>query len=240
MCQLARTYPRFGYRRIQLFLKDEGWNVNNKRVYRLWRREGLKVRRKTRKRRYVGQDENSCHRQRAEGKNDVWCWDFIFDRTESGSQLKWLSIVDEYTRECLVLTVGKSITSEDVINQLASLIKTRGVPNYIRSDNGPEFIAKNIQRWLERLEVKTRYVAPGAPWQNGFAESFHSKMRDEFLNIEIFENLASARKLTEQFQHHYNHGRPHSSLGNVTPAAFADQCLVVGRPLASLQLSTDR
>lgn len=224
MLELARLHPRYGYRRITAKLRQEGWSVNAKRVSRLWRREGLKVPQKKRKRRRLGTSDNACHRRCAEHKNDVWCWDFIFDRTESGSPLKWLSIKDEYTRECLSLKVDRSITSEDAIDTLAELFAMRGVPNRIRSDNGPEFTANAIRDWLQRVGVRTLYIEPGAPWENGYAESFHSRFRDEFLDTEVFESLSAARKLTAAWKDDYNHHRPHSSLGYLTPAEFAARC----------------
>jgi putative transposase len=221
MLELARQHPRYGYRFITAKLRQEGWTVNAKRVYRLWRREGLKVPQKKRKKRRLGTSENACHRRRAEHADHVWTWDFVFDRTTSGSPLKWLSIVDEYTRECLALKVDRSITSEDVIDTLAELFAMRGVPQHIRSDNGSEFIARAIHRWLRQVEVETLYIAPGAPWENGYAESFHSRLRDEFLATEVFEGLAVARKLTAAWREDYNHHRPHSSLGYLTPSEFA-------------------
>ena len=221
MLHLVRRHPRYGYRFITAKLRQEGWEVNAKRVYRLWRREGLKVPRKPRKRRRLGISANGCVRRAAEHRNDVWAWDFVFDRTTNGTPLKWLSIVDEYTRECLCLRVSRGITSEDVIDTLAELVGMRGVPRHIRSDNGPEFIAKVIQRWLTQLDVEALYIEPGAPWQNGYAESFHSRLRDEFLAMEEFENVLSARRLTAIWKKEYNEERPHSSLGYVTPAAFA-------------------
>jgi transposase InsO family protein len=221
MLELVRERPRFGYRRIAALLRKEFWRASATRIWRLWRREGLKVPQKKRKRRRLGTSENGCHRRRAQHKDHVWCWDFVFDHTTSGSTLKWLSIVDEYTRECLTLKVDRSITSEDVIDTLAELFAMRGVPRHIRSDNGPEFIARAIQRWLQRVEVKTLYVAPGSPWENGFAESFHSRLRDEFLALEAFESLVTARKLTTAWREDYNYHRPHSSLGYVTPVEFA-------------------
>ena len=221
MRELVRQRPRFGYRRIAALLRREGWRANPKRIWRLWRQEGLKVPRKQRKRRSLGVSENACHCRRAERKDHVWTWDFVFDRTTSGSALKWLSIVDEFTRECLTLKVARSITSEDVIDALAELFAMRGVPAHIRSDNGPEFVAHAIQRWLAQVGVQTLYIAPGAPWENGYAESFHSRLRDEFLAPEEFENVAAARKLTTAWQEDYNHQRPHSSLGYLTPAEFA-------------------
>jgi putative transposase len=221
MLELVRERPRFGYRRIAALLRGEGWAVNVKRVYRLWRREGLKVPRKTRKRRGLGTSANACHVRRAEHQDHVWTWDFVFDRTTSGTTLKWLSIVDEHTRECLALKVGRSITSEDVIDTLAELFAVRGVPRCVRSDNGPEFIAQAIGRWFEKTGVTSLYIAPGAPWENGYAESFHSRLRDEFLGLHAFADLREARTLTSAWREDYNHRRPHSSLGYQTPSAFA-------------------
>ena len=231
--ELVRVHPRYGYRFITAKLRQEGWQVNAKRVYRLWRREGLKVPRKKRKRRRLGTSENACHRRRAAHRDHVWCWDFIFDRTTSGSQLKWLSIEDEYTRESLALKVDRSITSEDVIDTLAELFAMRGVPEHIRSDNGPEFIAQAIGRWLGQLEVETLYIEPGAPWENGYAESFHSRFRDELLATEAFENLLAARKLSAAWRDDYNHYRPHSSLGYLTPTEFAARCAASAPKLLS-------
>ncbi len=224
MLELVGEHPRYGYRRIAALLRQEGWRVNLKRVYRLWRREGLKVPQKKRKKRRLGASENGCHRRRAERKDHVWAWDFVFDRTTSGSLLKWLSIVDEYTRECLTLKVARGITNEDVIDTLAELFAMRGVPQHIRSDNGPEFVAQAIRRWLGQLEIETLYIAPGSPWENGYAESFNSRFRDEFLAVEEFESLAAARKLTASWREDYNHHRPHSSLGYLTPVEFAARC----------------
>ena len=221
MLALARQRPRFGYRRIGRLLKAEGWRAGLTRVFRLWRKEGLKVPQKKRKRRRLGVSANACDRRRAKHRNDVWCWDFVFDRTTSGSALKWLSIVDEYTRECLALKVDRGITSEDVIDTLAELFAMRGVPKHIRSDNGPEFVAHAIRRWLDQVGVKALYIEPGSPWQNGYAESFHSRLRDEFLALEVFESLPAARRLTAAWKQDYNHQRPHSSLGYQTPARFA-------------------
>lgn len=221
MRELARQRPRFGYRRIAALLRREGWQASSTRVLRLWRREGLKVPQKRRKKRHLGTSEQACHVKRAERKDHVWCWDFVFDRTLAGSPLKWLSIIDEHTRECLALKVDRGITAEDVIDTLAELFSMRGVPQAIRSDNGPEFVALAIQRWLKQVEVQAFYIAPGSPWENGYAESFHSRLRDEFLAMEIFESLAAARKLTALWREDYNQVRPHGSLGYVTPAEFA-------------------
>lgn len=182
------------------------------------------MRRTLRKRRAIGVSANACHVRKAEFQDHVWCWDFAFDRTINGTSLKWLSIVDEFTRECLTLKVGRGITSEDVVNTLAELFAMRAVPQAIRSDNGPEFVATAIQDWLGKLKIRTLYVAPGSPWENGYAESFHSKLRDEFLQQEEFESLSAARRLTLTWRDDYNHHRPHSSLGYVTPAEFAARC----------------
>jgi transposase InsO family protein len=233
MRELVRQRPRFGYRRIAALLRRESWRANPKRIHRLWRKEGLKVPRKKQKRRSLGSSANACHCRRAEHKDHVWTWDFVFDRTTSGSRLKWLSIVDEFTRECLTLKVARSITSEDVIDALAELFAMRGVPRHIRSDNGPEFIALAIQRWLAQVNVQTLYIEPGAPWENGYAESFHSRFRDEFLDLEEFENVAAARKLTTAWKEDYNHHRPHSSLGYSTPVEFAARCTASAPKLLS-------
>ena len=221
MLDLARQFPRYGYRFIAAKLRQGGWRVNAKRVYRLWRREGLKVPQQKRKKRGQGSSANSCDRRRAQGPNDVWCWDFVFDRTVQGTPLKWLSIIDEYTRECLSLKVSRSITSEDVIETLAELFATRGVPRHIRSDNGPEFVAHSIAQWLKRLDVEALYIEPGSTWENGYAESFHSRFRDEFLALEQFESLRAAQQLTALWREEYNDRRPHSSLNYQTPSAFA-------------------
>jgi transposase InsO family protein len=235
MRELAAQRPRFGYRRIAALLRRESWRASATRILRLWRREGLKVPQKRRQKRYLGTSAQACHVRRAEHKDHVWCWDFVFDRTLFGSPLKWLSIVDEYTRECLTLKVDRSITSEDVIDTLAELFAMRGVPEAVRSDNGPEFVAKAIQRWLGQVDVETRYIAPGSPWENGYAESFHSRLRDEFLAPEVFESLAAARKLTAAWREDYNHHRPHSSLGYVTPVEFAACCAASAAATPPLQ-----
>jgi putative transposase len=174
MAALVRKHPRYGYRRIWALLRREGYRVNRKRIYRLWKREGYRVPSAQHKKRRLGTSENACHRRRPEHKDHVWALDFIFDRDERGRSLKWLSVVDEFTRECPVLLVGRSITAMDVIDELIRLMTTRGVPGHIRADNGPEFIAKAIRCWLARAGVSTLYVEPGAPWENGYAESFHA------------------------------------------------------------------
>jgi transposase InsO family protein len=224
MLELVREHPRYGYRRIGALLRREGWRANRKRVYRLWRREGLKVPQKRRKKRHLGHSANGCVRLRAEHMDHVWAWDFIYDRTSNGRTLKWLSVVDEYTRECLALVVARSLRAEDVIEVLAELFQVRGVPKHLRSDNGPEFIARALPRWLERTGATTLYIAPGAPWENGYAESFHARLRDELLDVEVFSNLAEAKELAERWRLDYHHRRPHSALHDQTPAEFAAGC----------------
>jgi transposase InsO family protein len=224
MHELARKHPRYGYRFITAKLRQEGWRVNFKKVYRLWRREGFGVPRKRRKKRRLGHSGNSCVRRRAEHKDHVWAWDFIHDRTITGQPLKWFAITDEYTRECLALEVDRSITADRVLDILTNLFLTRGVPKHIRSDNGPEFIAKTIRRHGERAGLEMLYIEPGAPWENGFAESFFSRLRDELLSVEEFLNLAEARWFAKRRLVEHNTERPHSSLSYQTPAAFAETC----------------
>ena len=222
--ELVLKYPRYGYRRIWALLRMEGWRVNCKRIYRLWRREGLKVPRRQRKKRRLGRSANSCSRHRSQRRDHVWAWDFIHDRTSEGRPLKWLSIVDEFTRECVALECDRSITSVKVIDVLIELFQIRGVPGHIRSDNGPEFIANAIRDWLAQASVETLYIEPGAPWENAYAESFHSRLRDELLNREEFMSLQEAKTLGTAWRLEYNHRRPHSSLGYRTPAEFAANC----------------
>ena len=221
MHELVRRYPRFGYRMITAKLRQAGWSVNFKRVYRLWRREGFKVPRKTRKKRRLGHSGNSCVRRCAERKDHVWTWDFIHDRTTSGQPLRWFAITDEHTRECLALEVDRGITADRVVDILTHLFLTRGVPAHIRSDNGPEFIARAIRRHAACAGLEMLYVAPGSPWENGYAESFFSRLRDELLNCEEFANLAEARWFARRRQREHNEERPHSALGYLTPAEYA-------------------
>lgn len=225
MHELVRQHPRYGYRFIWACLRQEGWRVNRKRIHRLWKQEQLKVPKKQRKRRSLGSSENGVIRRKAEHKDDVWCWDFIFDSDVRGRSLKWLSIVDEYTRECLVLEVDRSITSGDVLDLLTELFMIRGVPKFIRSDNGPEFIANAIKTHLANAQVQAGYIEPGAPWENGYAESFHSRLRDELLNAEEFDGVRDAKAHAARWKNDYNHRRPHSSLGYVTPAMYAAKCV---------------
>jgi len=221
MQALVREHPRYGYRMIWAKLRLDGWRVNRKRVYRLWKREGLKVPQRQCKKRRLGQSANGCVRRSAACKDDVWAWDFIHDRDEHGRPLKWLSLVDEYTRECLLLEVERSMKAVDVVELISEVMLIRGVPNHIRSDNGPEFIAAAIRRYLEAASVETLYIEPGSPWENGYAESFHSRLRDELLNAELFAGLRDAKALAANWKNEYNHRRPHSSLGYQPPAAYA-------------------
>jgi putative transposase len=222
MIELSRENPRYGYRRVWALLRREGWPVNKKRVYRLWRVGGLKVPDKQRKRRRLleGTSENSCTRRQATHLNHVWSYDFVMDETQDGRRLKMMPVVDEYSRECLSIEVERSITAEDVVSTLASLFRQRSEPAFIRSDNGPEFIAKAIKRWLEVSGVKTLYIEPGAPWENAYSETFISRFSDELLKRELFADLLEAKVLVEDYRGHYNHHRPHSALGYQTPAEF--------------------
>lgn len=217
----VRQRPRFGYRRVWALLRQDGWRVNRKRVHRLWKLKGLKVPQKQVKKRRLGVSENGIVRRRTTTKNEVWSMDFIFDRTREGRSLKWLSVIDEFTRECLALEVRRSMNAVDVIEVLSELVLIRGAPQHVRCDNGPEFVAQAIRRWLELSGVSTLYVEPASPWQNGFVESFHSRLRDELLGMELFESLKQAKTLATHWRLDYNHRRPHSGLGYKMPAAFA-------------------
>jgi putative transposase len=221
MIALSHENPRYGYRRVWALLRREGWAVNKKRVQRLWREADLKVPAKERKRRRMGTSENGCTRRRAEYIDHVWTYDFAMDTTQDGRRLKVMPIVDEYSRECLALEVARSITAEDVLSTLTRLFMERGEPAYIRSDNGPEFMAKALKRWLAASRVKTLYIEPGAPWENAYSETFISRLRDELLNREVFANLKEAKVLAEDYREHYNRKRPHGSLGYLTPVEFA-------------------
>ena len=219
---LATRYGRYGYRRITALLNNEyGWKVNHKRVERIWRKEGLRVPQKQPKRSRLWLNDGSCIRLRPEYKGHVWSYDFMIDRTANGKAFKILNILDEYTRECLATLIARKIKNQDVIDLLFQLFIFRGVPKYIRSDNGPEFTAQAIRKWLSRLGVKTLYIEPGSPWENGYIESFNGKLRDELLNREIFMTLEEAKVLIEQWRREYNQLRPHSSLGYRPPAPEA-------------------
>lgn len=215
---LATRYGRYGYRRITALLRSEGWRVNHKRVERVWRQEGLKVPQKQPKRERLWFNDGSCIRLRPERKNHVWSYDLMAARTQDGRAFRILTIRDEYTRECLSIMVARRITAQDVIYQLEELCLDRGIPEHIRSDNGPEFTARAIRQWLRDLGVKTLYIEPGSPWENGYIESFNGKLRDELLNVEIFTTLFEARVLIENWRKDYNQIRPHSALGYRPPA----------------------
>jgi transposase InsO family protein len=225
MRRLAGKHPRYGYRFITAKLRQAGWRVNHKRVQRLWRKEGLQVPYRRRIKRSPGSSANACFVKRAEYINHVWTYDFIEDRTEDGRKLKFLTVLDEWTRELPVIEVERSITSRYVIGVLEYLFAVRGVPGFIRSDNGPEFIADAIKGWLSDKKVETLYIAPGSPWENGYIESFHGRLRDELLNREMFYSVKEAKVLAERWRLEYNHHRPHSGLKYQTPAAFAGACI---------------
>ena len=216
--ELPTQYGRYGYRRITALLKQEEWQVNHKKIERIWRREGLKVPQKQPKRRRLWLNDESCIRLRPEHRDHVWSYDFVMVRTSDGRSFRILAILDEYTRECLAILVKRRISSQDVIDQLFQLFIFRGIPEHIRSDNGPEFTSKAIRRWLSRLGVKTLFIEPGSPWENGYIESFNGKLRDELLNREIFTTLAEAKILIEQWRKEYNQIRPHSALNYRPPA----------------------
>jgi len=221
MTELATRYGRYGYRRVTGLLRWCGWQVNHKRIERLWRREGLKVPKKQPKRSRLWLNDGSCIRRRPEHRNHVWAYDFVADRTHDGRPLKMLTVVDEYTRECLAIVVARRMRSIDVLQVLADLFVEHGAPEYIRSDNGPEFAAIKIRRWLERVEVDTLFITPGSPWENGYVESFNGKLRDECLNGEIFYTLREAQVIIGNWRREYNTIRPHSSLGYRPPAPEA-------------------
>ena len=219
--KLAVRFGRYGYRRITALLRDRGWQVNHKSVERIWRREGLKVPKKQPKRGRLWLNDGSITRLKPERKGHVWAYDFVACRTEDGRAVRMLTVIDEYTRECLAIKVARRIRSDDVIHALTELFGINGAPEHIRSDNGPEFTAKVVRGWLERVGVKTLFIEPGSPWENGYNESFNGKLRDELLNREIFYSLKEVEILTEQWRREYNTIRPHSSLGYRPPAPEA-------------------
>lgn len=221
MVELTTQYGRYGYRRITVLLRQEGFIVNHKRIERLWRQEGLKVPARQPKRGRLWLNDGSCVRQRPEYPRHVWSYDFLSDRTAEGRSIRILAVIDEYTRECLALVVRRNLCSEDVLETLTDLFVSRGTPVYLRSDNGPEFTATAVRRWLMRLDVQSLFIEPGSPWENGYVESFNGKLRDELLDREIFYTLAEAQVLIERWRVHYNQARPHSSLGYRPPAPAA-------------------
>ncbi len=223
MVALATQFGRYGYRRVTKLLHREGWRVNHKRIERLWRQEGLKVPQKQPKRRRLWCNDGSCVRLRPAHRDHVWSYDFVQARTHDGRAFRMLTIVDEFTRECLAIDVARKLSSEDVLERLSDLFIRRDVPDYVRSDNGPEFTAKRVKDWLERVEVKTLFIEPGSPWENGYVESFNGKLRDELLDGEIFDTLMEAKVLIERWRVEYNTIRPHSALGYRPPAPEAIQ-----------------
>lgn len=218
---LAKAYGRYGYRRIAALLRHAGWAVSAKRVHRIWRREGLKVPQKQPKRGRLWLNDGSCVRLRAELPNHVWSYDFVEDRTHDGRRFRMLCVIDEFTREALAIRVKRRLNATDVLETLADLMIMRGPPSFVRSDNGPEFIAKTLRDWIAAVGSQTAYIEPGSPWENGYCESFNSKLRDELLNGELFYTLREAQVLIEAWRRHYNAIRPHSSLSYRPPAPEA-------------------
>ena len=220
-----RKHRRYGYRRITEILCILGWAVNHKRVYRIWRQGGLRVPQKRgKKKRYNGNGLNACDRRPAQYMNHIWSYDIMEDRLENGRKVRILNVIDEFTRECLACEVAVSIKQHDVIELLRYLFLVRGCPAYLRSDNGSQFTARRVKRFLEDMGVDTLFIEPGSPWENGYAESFNSRMRDELLDGELFLHLDEMKYVVERWRMDYNHYRPHSSLGYMTPAGFAQLC----------------
>ena len=215
---VATQYGRYGYRQVTSMMRNEGWNVNPKYVYRVWREEGLKVPQKQPKRARLWLSDGSIIRLRAEYPNHVWSYDFVSEQTTDGKKFRILNIIDEYTRECLAAIPARTFKAIDVLYALSELFVQRGTPKHIRSDNGPEFIARILRCWLDELDVECSFITPGSPWENGFVESFNGHMRYEFLNGETFHTLTEATILTEQWRRFYNTIRPHSRLGGKPPA----------------------
>ena len=233
--ELASRFGRYGYRRITALLKHRGWDVNHKRVERIWRREGLKVPAKQAKRGRLWLNDGSCVRLRPEWKDHVWAYDFVQVRLHDGRVVRLLTVMDEYTRECLAIRAARSIRSADVIETLSELMMIRGVPDHIRSDNGPEFTARAVREWLGGVGARTLYIEPGSPWENGYIESFNGKLRDELLDREIFYTMLELRVLTERYRQTYNRVRPHSSLGYRPPAP---ETLLPAGPVPVLEVAS--
>ena len=235
--ELAAAFGRYGYRRITAMLRMEGWWVNHKRVERIWKQEGLRVPKKQPKRGRLWLNDGSCVRLRATHKDHVWAYDFVQARTHDGRSFRMLTLVDEYTRECLAIDVARTLKSDDVLERLSWLMATRGVPDHIRSDNGPEFTATVVRDWLKKVGVRTLFIEPGSPWENGYCESFNGKLRDELLAREVFYTLREAKVLIERWRRHYNKERPHSSLGYRPPApeAVMLESIAAECPSATLQ-----
>ena len=224
--RLSAEHPRAGYRMAAELLRRAGMEINDKRVQRVWRQEGLKVPRRQRKRARLGNSEGGTQRLKAERVNHVWSYDFVFDQTEDGRRLKWLPICDEFSRELVALEVERRMEAKDVIRILDEAVTARGsAPEFIRSDNGPEFVALAVREWIARRGFKTLYIKPGSPWQNAYSESFNSRFRDEFLNREAFASVLEAKVLGKQHRQRHNQERPHSSLDYQTPVEFAQRSL---------------
>ena len=219
--ELATQYGRYGYRRVTALLQIESWRVNHKRVERIWRQEGLKVPQRQPKRRRLWLNDGSCIRLRPQYPDHVWSYDFLLHHTHNGRKFRILTILDEYTRQSLAIDIGRRMNHESVLFRLTDLFTRRGIPDYIRSDNGSEFTAQNVRDWLQAFGVKTLYITPGSPWENSYIESFNGKLRDELLNVEIFDTLFEAKVLIDRWRREYNHVRPHSSLGYRPPAPEA-------------------
>jgi len=236
--KLAKKHKRYGYRMITAKLRQEGWNINHKRVQRIWQKEGLQVSYRRKFKKAKGSCENSCAVKKAEHINHVWTYDFMSDQTEDGRSLKLLTVLDEFTRESPAIEVGRSIRAKDVIAVLEYLFMVRGAPKFIRSDNGPEFIADAIKKWLKKKHVGTLYIEPGSPWENGYIESFNGKLRDDVLDRELFYSVKEAKVILESWRLEYNNHRPHSGLGYMTPAEFAASCIASASPTVQLQQYT--
>ena len=215
---LASQYGRYGYKRITAMLRHQGWHVNHKRVGRIWRREGLKVPSKQPKRSRLWLNDGSCVRLRPQHRNHVWAYDFVQDKTRDGRKLRLLTVIDEFTRECLAIEVARRLNSRNVLEVLGELMVRHGIPDHIRSDNGSEFRAKAVREWLGKVGASTLFIEPGSPWENGYNESFNGRLRDECLNVELFNNLIEAKIVIEYWRRQYNTIRPHSALGYRPPA----------------------
>lgn len=239
LVELATQYGRYGYRRITALLQREDWRVNHKRIQRLWRLEGLKVPPRQPKRRRLWFNDGSCVRLRPGHRDHVWSYDFVLTWTHDGRPVRMLTVLDEYSRECLAIDVARKLSSEDVLERLTDLFIRRGVPDYIRSDNGAEFTAHAVRDWLARVGVRTLYIEPGSPWENGYIESFNGKLRDELLEREIFDTLLEAKVLIERWRREYNTIRPHSSLGYRPPAPEAIQLWSAASATLQLQTTTE-
>jgi putative transposase len=237
LIELARSYGRYGYRKVAALLRAAGWRVNDKRVERLWRQEGLKVPAKQPKRARLWAGDGSCIRLRPEHRNHVWSYDFVEARTHDGRKFRMLNVLDEFTRECLAIRVDRKLKAADVIDVLSDLFILRGVPVHIRSDNGPEFIAKSVQSWIAAVGARTAYITPGSPWENGYVESFNAQIRNELLNGEIFYTLKEAQIMIEGWRRHYNTVRPHGALGYRPPAPEVFVPAIAARPAAPAKLA---